>query len=325
MPRRPPARPVAEGRLTEVQLPDPATIEGPWTGAPVEVDGIRLWVTSAGSIRRDAEPALLVHGLGGSTNNWTDFTGLIRTAVDVQSLDLPGFGRSEAPPDRDYSMPGQARRVVRYLEQSGRGAVHLVGNSMGGVISILAAAERPDLVRTLTLLDPAVPDVRPLRLHPLKADWRMGFLVVPALGEYALRRMSAVPVEQRVRATINLCMFRPERYPQRRFDEDVAEARRRAELPDAATAMLRATRGLVVSQLLHRRRVWEALRRISVPTLVLWGREDRLVAPDLARVVAARVARARLLEVPDVGHVPMMEMPEITARAFLALVEDAAR
>jgi pimeloyl-ACP methyl ester carboxylesterase len=323
VPRRSvPARPVA--RLSDVDLPDPAGIEGPWPGAHVDVDGIRLWVASAGSVRPDAEPALLVHGLGGSTDNWTDFTGLIRTAVDVQSLDLPGFGRSDAPPDRDYSMRGQARRVIRYLEQSGRGAVHLVGNSMGGVISILVAAERPDLVRTLTLLDPAVPDVRPLRLHPLKADWRMGFLVVPAVGEAAMRRMNAVPMERRVQATIALCVARPERYPQRRFDEDVAEARRRAGLPDAGSAMLRATRGLVASQLLHGRRVWAALRRIAAPTLVVWGGQDRLVAPDLAPIVAGTVRNARLLELPDVGHVPMMEAPDVTARAFLALVADAS-
>jgi pimeloyl-ACP methyl ester carboxylesterase len=322
---RPQDRGVAGARLSDAELPDPASIEGPWAGAHVQVDGIQLWVTSAGSARPDAPPALLVHGLGGSTNNWTDFTGLIRTAVDVQSLDLPGFGRSDAPPDRDYSIPGQARRVVGYLEQSGRGPVHLVGNSMGGVISILVAAQRPDLVRTLTLLDPAVPDVRPLRVHPLKADWRMVFLVVPALGEYALRRMSAVPVERRVQATISLCLAHPERYPQRRFDEDVVEARRRVQLPNASTAMLRATRGLVASQLLSRRRVWDALPRITAPTLVVWGGQDRLVAPDLAPVVAGRIPQSRLLELPDVGHVPMMEVPDVTARAFLGLVEDAAR
>jgi pimeloyl-ACP methyl ester carboxylesterase len=283
-----------------------------------------MYVTSAGAERADAEPALLVHGLGGSTNNWTDFIGLIRTAVDVQSLDLPGFGRSDAPPDRDYSMPGQARRVARYLEQSGRGAVHLVGNSMGGAISLLVAAARPELVRTLTLLDPAVPDVRPLRLHPLRSDWRMGFLVVPAAGEWALRRMGAVPVERRVQATIDLCFADPSRYPRRRFEEDVAEARRLARSPDSATAMLRATRGLVAWQLRHGRRIWAELDRITAPTLVAWGGRDRLVAADLAPLVAGRIPGARLLELPDVGHVPMMEVPEVTARAFLALVEDAS-
>jgi pimeloyl-ACP methyl ester carboxylesterase len=161
-------------RLSDAALPDAADIEGPWPGSFVDVDGVRLWVSSAESTSEHAEPALLVHGLGGSTNNWTDFTGLIRTAVDVRSLDLPGFGRSDAPPDRDYSIPAQARRVVAYLERSGRGAVHLVGNSMGGVISILAAAQRPDLVRTLTLLNPAVPDVRTLRGHPQNSARRLG-------------------------------------------------------------------------------------------------------------------------------------------------------
>src|SRR5689334_13279589 len=128
-----------QARLSRATLPDPATIDAPWPGRSVDVDGIALYVTAARAARPDAEPALLVHGLGGSTNNWTDFIGLIRTAVDVQSLDLPGFGRSDAPPDRDYSLAAQARRVVRYLDQSGRGPVHLVGNSMGGAISILVA------------------------------------------------------------------------------------------------------------------------------------------------------------------------------------------
>jgi pimeloyl-ACP methyl ester carboxylesterase len=89
--------------------------------------------------------------------------------------------------------------------------------------------------------------------------------------------------------------------------------------------MLRAARGLARSQFLHRGQVWAALRQVSAPTLVVWGDRDRLVAPDLAPVVAARLRDARLLELPDVGHVPMMEAPEITARAFLALVEDASQ
>jgi pimeloyl-ACP methyl ester carboxylesterase len=288
------------------------------------VDGVRLYVTTADAARSDAPPALLVHGLGGSTNNWTDFIGLIRSAVAVESLDLPGFGRSDAPPDRDYSMAGQARRVIGYLDRFDRGPVHLVGNSMGGAISILVAAQRPELVRSLTLLDPAVPDVRRLRVHPLKADWRMAFLVLPVLGEHALRRMSRVPMERRVAATIALCFADPSRYPQRRFDEDVSDARRRAELPWASSAMLRATRGLVRSQFLYGRRIWAALHAIRTPTLVVWGGRDRLVAPDLAPIVAGALPHARLLELPDVGHVPMMEAPELTARAFLALVEDVA-
>jgi pimeloyl-ACP methyl ester carboxylesterase len=322
--RRPPAPSRPRARLSDAHLPDPAGIDAPWPGQHVDVDGVRIYVTAAGAERADAEPALLVHGLGGSTNNWTDFIGLIRTAVDVQSLDLPGFGRSDAPPDRDYSLDGQARRVIGYLVQSGRGPVHLVGNSMGGAISILVAAQRPDLVRSLTLLDPAVPDVRRLRVHPLKADWRMAFLVMPVLGEQALRRMKAVPMERRVAATIALCFADPSRYPRRRFEEDVVDARRRAQLPWATSAMLRATRGLVRSQFLYGRRTWAALRRIRTPTLVVWGAQDRLVAPDLAPIVAGALSAARLLELPDVGHVPMLEAPETTARAFLALVEDVA-
>ena len=91
----------------------------------------------------DAEPALYVHGLGGASTNFTDLADLLSPWLDGHAIDLPGFGRSGPPPRRDYSIAAHTRLVIDYLEQSGRGPVHLVGNSMGGAISIQVAARRP--------------------------------------------------------------------------------------------------------------------------------------------------------------------------------------
>jgi len=311
----------AQARLSEAALPGPETVTAMWPGHIVNVGGIDLHVRVTPSTKADAEPALMVHGLGGSAHNWTDFAGVLRGELAVEALDLPGFGRSGPAHDRNYSPRAQARVVCAYLEASGRGPVHLVGNSMGGAISILAASMRPDLVRTLTLISPAVPDVK-VRVHPLRSDPRMALLIVPGIGGMALKRMRAIDVATRVRATIAMCFADPSRYPQARFDEAVAEGRARLRLPWAEEAMLRATRGLVRSQFAQRAQVWAAMRSITAPALVLWGAEDKLVAADLAPIVAAAIPDARVLVLDDIGHTAMMEDPVTSARAMLALVED---
>ena len=104
---------------------------------------------------RGAEPGLFVHGLGGSATNWTDLMELLGDAVDGQALDLPGFGRSAPPADGRYTVGAHARAVVHHLEASRRGPVHLFANSLGGAVSIRVAVDRPDLVRTLTLVSPS--------------------------------------------------------------------------------------------------------------------------------------------------------------------------
>src|SRR5580765_5171094 len=99
-----------------------------WPGRYVDVGGWRAHLRVTPALSADAEPALFVHGLGGSAHNWTDYAALLRGRLAVESIDLPGFGRSAPPPDGDSSIDGFARRVIGYLEQSGRGPVHLVGN-----------------------------------------------------------------------------------------------------------------------------------------------------------------------------------------------------
>ena len=93
--------------------------------------------------------------------------GRLRDRVDGEALDLPGFGFSPPPKDGDFSPDGYARTVVSLLEYRDRGPVHLFGNSLGGDGG--PGRPPPDLVRTLTLVSPAMPDLRPRR-HTL--PWR---------------------------------------------------------------------------------------------------------------------------------------------------------
>jgi Predicted hydrolases or acyltransferases (alpha/beta hydrolase superfamily) len=322
---KPPERQAPNARLSDAELLPVDERVHAWPGRHVEVGAARLHVRTTPGDDPDAPPALFVHGLGGSAQNWTDLAGVLRDRFAIESIDLHGHGRSGPSPDNDYSPDAHKRAVIGYLEQSGRGPVHLVGNSMGGAISVLVAAERPDLVRTLTLISPAVPDNR-IRAFPVKNDPRAALLVVPGAGELLLRLYARrYTIEQRVVGTLKLCFADRRRYPEARLREAIDEARARAAMPWADTAVLRSTRGLAAAQFLRGRVGWATLRRIQAPTLVIWGDTDRLVAPDLAPYVAAAIPDSRLLVLERVGHTAMMEVPDVTARAILALVEDAAK
>ena len=266
-----------------------------------------------------------MHGLGGASTNWADLSGQLRGRLAAEALDLPGFGRSGPSPARDYEPAALAGTVIGYLERSGRGPVHLVGNSMGGAVAILVASRRPDLVRTLTLVSPAVPDIR-LRLYPVRDDPRMALMAVPGLAVPAVRRgATRITPEQIVRGTIALCFADPTRYPPQRLAESIADARERAGRPVGGRGAGPRRRGLArLGVHVRPRRSGRSCGKIEAPTLVLWGDTDRLVSPDLAPAVAAAIPDSRLLVLEHIGHVAMMEDPVTTARAVLGLLDDAA-
>jgi len=317
---RPPARIAELADPADYPLAPVDTSRPPWPGEEIAVGRSRIYRRRTPSANPDAEPALYVHGLGGASTNFTDMADLLSPWLAGDAIDLPGFGRSGPPPDRDYSVAAHARLVTRYLEQSGRGPVHLVGNSMGGAISIRVAAYRPDLVRTLTLISPAVPDLRPRK----GSDLLLPLLLVPGLGARALARAEGYPPELRVRAVIELCFAHPELVPDNRLAEAAEELTHRRGYPWAAEAMLRSFRGLVRSYLASGgRSTWRLLNQIDAPAVVIWGELDRLVDVAHAPRVATELPDASLLVLPDVGHTAQLEDPASTARAILGLLSRA--
>jgi pimeloyl-ACP methyl ester carboxylesterase len=295
----------------------------PWRG-PVAADGGTAEEPSTDAPR---ERALYVHGLGGASTNWTDLAGLLAVRFDGYALDLPGFGLS-APPAR-YSMQRHVRAVVDVLEWivarpgPGQGEpVHLVGNSLGGLVSVWVAARRPDLVATLTLISAAMPVYR----VPAAFDRVITLVLLPGVPALAERRLAGVRPEERVRGLIQMCFGDPGRVPQERLDEAVEEMRQRDEQPWAGQALTRSLRGLMTSYLrMGRANAWRMARSVQAPSLVVWGDRDRLVDPRLAPRLAAALPDSRLQVQAGVGHLAMLEAPEPTARAVLALAEDVAR
>ena len=285
-----------------------ADVRPVWPGALEAAGATRLHVRRASALREPADAAVLVHGLGGSATNWTDLMGLLQDQVSSAAPDLPGFGWSPPPPDGDYSLDAHARVITAFLER--QGPVHLIGNSLGGTVTTLVAARRPDLVRTLTLVSPALPV-----LLPRVTNAHLPALAAPWIGQRLARRLGRYPVEARVKATLALCFADPSRVPRERFEEAIVEADRRARLGHESDAMLLSLRSLIAAYLNHGRgSLWATAGQVRVPTLLIYGLKDKLVDPRTSARAARTYPGARLVLLPDSGHVAMMEHPEEVAR-----------
>lgn len=263
------------------------------------------------------ERAFFVHGLGGSSTNFTEVATAMSGYLRGTSIDLPGYGVSDPAPRGDYSIETQARCVVASIEATGGGPVHLVGNSMGGLISVYVAARRPDLVRTLTLISPAMPT----RRYESGADPRMLLLAVPGIGSILQRKLALGDPYDRAWISTQLCFADPDRAPRFRIDQVASEVAVRQHYPwsmHAFTQSLRAIGATVIAR--GGRTPWKLAAQIDAPTLVVWGDRDQLVPSGLARRCAGTVRDGRLLMLSGIGHTAQLEAPEQTARAMLEMV-----
>jgi pimeloyl-ACP methyl ester carboxylesterase len=252
-----------------------------------------------------------VHGLGGAAWNWAAVAPLLAGGARFVAPDLAGHGRTPAA-GRRTTVPANRRLLDRFLrEVVGEPAV-LVGNSMGGAITILEAAASPELVRGLVLVDPALPAPLRSKIDPVVAA-RFALVLVPGLGEAAVtRRRKRLTAEQEVQETLALCCVDRKRIPADVVRLGIALTEERYGDEYGARDFLAAARS-VVKLLTRRRRINAAMRAVDVPVLLIHGDSDRLVKLETAQAVAQSFPDWRLVVAEDTGHVPQLEAPEWTA------------
>jgi pimeloyl-ACP methyl ester carboxylesterase len=260
-------------------------------------------------------PIVFVHGLGGSHLNWCLLGPHLAAGRRAVALDLRGFGLT--PGLRSNStVQANARLLDRFItEVIGTPAI-LVGNSMGGLISILETAANPGSVKGAVLIDPALPQ---------KPDWEISrqFLLyaLPGLGEYVVAKfMSRVTPESAIEQLVELCFADPSRVDPEMTKAEVALlTRRHPATPAQATARARiflaAARSLL-RVLARRQRLNAMMAGIDVPVLLIGGEDDRLVPVAAMRQAAARNPRWESVILAGVGHTPMLEVPDATAGAI---------
>lgn len=296
----------------------------PFPGELIPVGDTELFVRTAGSKVEpgdaDSEVAVFIHGLGGSSTNWTELMELLSSDVYGIAMDLPGFGQSPPPEHGDYKLTAHADIVAQLIrEQVGNRAVHIFGNSMGGATAVQLAARHPMLVKSMTLVSPALPELRPRR-----SSIHMPVTAIPGVGERLMRRMMKRDVQWRVNMSMSICYADMSRIDPRRMADQIAEARERDKLAHTADASLLTLRGLISTYFDYSQRSpWKLAREVKVPVLLIYGREDKLVNPRAAFRSTKEFPNARVMVVPDSGHVTQMEHPRLVARAWRELVESA--
>lgn len=292
-------------RYVAVMAPSFERPESLW----IDFDGPVHYVDHGGP--SDGPVMVCVHGLGGSLINWFAVAPLLTERYRVLALDLAGFGHTQGG-ERPTSVHANRRLLDRFLtEVAGTPAV-LVGNSMGGLISILQAAKAPQTVAGLVLIDPALPVGLASRPDPGVAAI-FGAATVPAVARRLLdRRRRGTSAEQAALQTLRLCTADVNRIPKHVVDLHVELAVQRREYPDVDAELLAAAQSLVWV-LLKRRRYTATQRAITAPVLLLHGDRDRLVPITSARAAAKANPSWRLRVAHGVGHVPQLEVPDWVA------------
>nr|WP_281353518.1 alpha/beta hydrolase [Phytoactinopolyspora mesophila] len=259
----------------------------------------------------------MIHGLGGASTNWTALMRELRGDLDQWSPDLPGFG--ESPPSGEHTVSAYVADVIAYLERFD-GPVHLIGNSMGGMICVLVASARPDLVRTLVLLSPAMPQYR----LPRGAQ-AMALVALPKLGEWILGRVNGKPTQEQIERLAPMLYGNPEGVDPDEFAFAIEERMRWVSQAHARDVLLTALRSLVGQYLPPRRRsTWWAAQKVLCPAMVIVCEKDALVGAWSARRWQRALPRARVVKLEHSGHVSMMEYPSAVAHLVRTFLRDVS-
>jgi pimeloyl-ACP methyl ester carboxylesterase len=296
-------------------MPDDPGHYGPTGRSPwLDVDwgAHQRWVTVAGR-RADVielgsgPPVVFIHGLSGSWQNWLEQLPVFARDHRVVAFDLPGFGASEMP-DEEISISGYGRWIDALLDQLGVPAAAVVGNSMGGFIGAELAIQFPARVERLVLISAAGLSIEHMRKERVLAalhafDTRLAAYTawVGSQSEVLTRRPRSR------RALFGIVAHRPDKLPA----PLIAEQMRGSGKPGFVPAL----------DALTNYPIRDRLGEIACPTLIVWGRQDRLVPARDADDFERLIPNSRKVVWPDTGHMAMLERPEAFNRllaAFLA-------
>jgi pimeloyl-ACP methyl ester carboxylesterase len=239
----------------------------------------------------------------------------------VLAPDLAGHGLTRSL-GRSTTVAANRALLHRFLESVAGGPVILMGNSMGGMISLFEAAAAPELVSGLILVDPALPMV-PARPDPTVTAL-FAMYTTPIVGRLLVNRRRRWTPQAAVTATLSLCCVDVARIPADVMAQHVTLAHRRAEFAGVERDFLVAARSVVsTAGLLRGRSYRRTMQSIQAPVLILHGLRDRLVPVAAARAAARLNPTWTLVELPDIGHVPQLETPRKSATVILDWLDSA--
>ncbi|MFJ1912938.1 alpha/beta fold hydrolase [Streptomyces sp. NPDC088147] len=279
---------------------------------PSYAETLRELPTDQGVLRYheagDGPPLLLLHGSGPGVTGWRNYRGNLAAFARhfrCLVLEFPGFGVSD--PTNEHPMLAAPKAVVRFLEGLGLDRVDVVGNSMGGIVAANLAIARPGLFR---------------RIVSVGGIGRNLFSPSPGEGIKLLVEFAENPSREALVRWMHSMVYDPavvtdemveERWAQATDPDTLASARRMFGR-EALAALLAA------DEAGDQPPYWAMLHKITVPTLITWGRDDRVSPVDMALLPMRTMPKAELHVMPDCGHWVMIEQKDAWESAVLAFL-----
>ena len=255
-----------------------------------------------------ASPLLLVHGLGANTVSWLPVGQALadRRNGPVIAIDLAGFGYTRSV-GTNATVQRNAALVIATLEEFGPGVI--VGNSMGGAITIKVSAQRPDLVHGLILVNPAL---RPVFGSPQwRQAWLLSPMVFPQVGARVIGgRARQLGAEGMVDGTLQIVLADPTALDRSVRDEFVTIATERGAYPEAARAYADAASSMFWYLVRNLDRDLARILRTH-PALMVFGDRDRLVHISSAHALSTRHPDLDVSILEGIGHAPQLEAPQL--------------
>jgi pimeloyl-ACP methyl ester carboxylesterase len=269
----------------------------------VTASGVRLRVVERGT----GPKLLLLHSLFMDHSTWNAVAQELSRDYCVIAPDLPGYGESEKPaPSRfAYDIAAFTSAIADLYAALSLGRATVVGHGLGGAIALTLAARHPELVSELVVVDALAEGARP---------WLYGRLAqVPVAGSLVFKQLLGRSLFGAYFR--ELFLADPSRISNARLD-NYYELFNTPAARGSVLATLRAT--------VDTRPVAAQTSRIQKPTLVVWGRNDRLLPAAVGQRLAREIRGARF-ELLDAGHAPQEERPQELADALRRFLRESAR
>lgn len=261
----------------------------------IDIGGVRAHVRDQGN--PNGIPLVLIHGSGGSLHVWEGWAQELQSSARLISVDLPGHGLTGAWPRNVYTVEAYADFIEALVDKLKLDRVVLAGHSLGGAVAWTFAATRPDRVSQIILVDAAGEN--------REAAWPTKVARLPLIGDIGIH-------------------FKPELWVRRKLGEAYADPAMVTEERVKRTAELQRFPGNREATL-QRARTQEPLdptplKRLALPTLILWGAKDRWVPVSDAFRFEDDIKGSKVEIFETLGHDPMEEDPKTTAASVAAFL-----
>ena len=257
--------------------------------------GLRVHYRDEG--KQDGPVLVLIHGSNASLHTWEQWVGILGKDYRIISLDLPGHGLTGNNPAGVYDSASYVRVVDRLLTQLNVDKAVIGGNSMGGGVSWAYALEHPEKIEALLLVDASgQPNAR-------SGEMPLGFRLMrmPVIKEAARFIAPRSIFESSVKTSMSVQSGIDDKLIDRYWELNRYPGNRTATMQrfSSSKSMASGTK--------------ERLSTIKVPVLILWGAKDNLIPVTAAKWFAEAMPQAKLIIYPNVGHIPMEEIPQKSA------------